>query len=236
MDKYIAVFLNDMKNTRRDPTLYLMLWLPLLMLAVLRFGLPPLMELFPLLAEYDQLFVIFFTLLCAMFPSYIISFMLLDEKDQHVVTAIRTTPLNPAGYFAARMFFLFLFGLVNGTILLLFNGIVVVPIMKSLLIAFICSISSPFFVFITISFAKNKIEGATIMKVLNILLMLPIIAMFVDHPTVFLLGILPYFWIFKSFYVIDQPMIFLVYSGIGITIAALMNYLLYKLALSRFYR
>lgn len=235
MNKYIAIFSNDMKNTRRDPTLLVMLWLPLLMLALLRYGLPPLIELVPEIKEYEGIMVVFFAVLSAMFPSYIISFMLLDEKDQNVLTTIRIMPLTPIGFFSMRMLYMFLFGLINAFVILKFNGVMEISIFKCFLISLDCAVCSPIFVFLTISFAKNKIEGVTIMKVLNVLLILPLVGFFVDHPATYILGIIPFYWIFEAFESGQGLGHFLMFIGVGFLLAALLNILLYRLALRRFY-
>jgi len=50
-----------------------------------------------------------------------------------------------------------------------------------------------------VSFARNKIEGATLMKGLNFIMFLPILSYFIQGPYEYVLGILPVYWIFKMF-------------------------------------
>lgn len=235
MNKYTAIFLNDMKNTRRDPTLIVLLFVPLLLILATRYGLPPATEVWPLLSGYPLLIVSFFCVLTAMMPAFLLSFMLLDERDQHVLLAIRTMPVTPGKFFLTRMLFMLIFGFAGCFLLLQLNGVVEIAIFKSLVISLVCAVCSPFFVFLTISFAKNKIEGATIMKVLNVLLILPMIGLFVDNPLTYILGLIPFFWIYEGFEVIDQPANFFLYFGVGLIIAITVNMAFYKLALRRFY-
>lgn len=235
MNKYIAIFANDMKNTRRDPTLLVILLVPLLLILITRFGIPPIAEQWPVITDYYNMVIAFFCVLTAMMPGFIVSFMLLDERDQHVLTAMRTMPITPAGFFGMRMLYMFLFGIIGCFLLMQLNGLVEISIIKSLIISLVCAACSPMFVFMTVSLAKNKIEGATIMKVLNVLLMLPIVSLFIDNPLTYLLSIIPFFWIYEGFEVINNTNLFLLYLGIGLAVAIAANYLLYHFALRRYY-
>ena len=91
------------------------------------------------------------------------------------------------------------------------------------------------FVFLTVSFAKNKIEGATIMKVLNTLLMLPIVSFFLDHPLTYLIGIIPFFWVYEGFKLIENNTLFFLFMAFAFALASIINYFLYRLALKRFF-
>lgn len=235
MNKYLAIFVNDMKNTRRDPTLLVMLFVPVLFILVTRFGMPALASEWPIITEYYPMVISLFCVLTAMMPGYIVSFMLLDERDQNVLTTIRIMPFTPAGFFGMRMLFMFVFGLIGSFLLLQLNGLLAVPIFKSIVISFVCAACSPFFVFLTVSFAKNKIEGATIMKVLNVLLMLPLVSFFIDNPLTYILSIIPFFWIYEGFENLNQNNLFFLYFGIGLVVALIVNYFFYRLALKRFY-
>ena len=131
--------------------------------------------------------------------------------------------------------YMLLFGLINSFIVLKFNGVLDIPTIRCLLISLDCAVFSPIFVFLTISFAKNKIEGATIMKVLNVLLMLPLLAFFVDHSATYILGIIPFFWIYEAFINGLEFRYFIIFIAAGFLSASLINIVLYRLALRRFY-
>ena len=236
MNKYAAIFANDMKNTRRDPTLLLLLFVPLLFILLTKFGLPTLTEYWPEATMFYTVLIAFFCVLTAVMPGFIVAFMLLDERDQNVLLAIRIMPVKPAGYFGMKMLFMFLFGLIGCFLLLQLNGVVELDVLKSLLVALVCASCSPFFVFFTISFAKNKIEGATMMKVLNTLLMLPIIALFIDHPFTYLMGLIPFFWIYKSFEVINDTALFFAFLGTGLIVGLIIDIIFYRIALKRYYQ
>jgi len=52
MNKNLAIFRSDIKSTRRDPTLLMMLFSPVLIILVLRYGLPVLTSFIPDLPGY----------------------------------------------------------------------------------------------------------------------------------------------------------------------------------------
>ena len=63
MNKYLSVIVYDLKNTRRDPTLLLLLWMPIFLLFAIRFGLPALESYLPDVSNYSLEIVGFFALL-----------------------------------------------------------------------------------------------------------------------------------------------------------------------------
>jgi len=82
-----------------------------------------------------------------------------------------------------------------------------------------------------VSFARNKIEGATWMKGLNFIIFLPVLSYFIQGPYEYILGILPVYWIFKMF----EPGFSAILYSVNYIIALIYHFIL-LLAGVRIYR
>ncbi len=235
MNKFATLFINDLKNTRRDPTLLILMCLPVLMLFVIRFGIPFVEQLYPPVEEFSPLLITGFAILTAAFPAFVISFMMLDEQDQNVLTAIRVSPLSNQSYLFGRLLFIIIFGWINATFLLQYNGKLVFQWSESLALALLCVSVSPTIVFCTLLLAKNKIEGVTIMKFANMSILLPVIAQFIDGSLRYIFAIFPAFWVYETSAHIANSS-FINTWGIGLLSVIVLNFLLFKLTMKRLFR
>ncbi|MDA3891640.1 MAG: hypothetical protein PF517_08250 [Salinivirgaceae bacterium] len=228
MNNYIAIFKADVKNTRRDPTLLIMLWIPLLMLAVIRWGIPALAEILPLVQEYYMHILAFLAVLNAIFPGFILSFIILDEKDLQLLPVIKVTPVSLSGFMYVRIGVLVVYGFISSLLIILFNGVISVAIPKALALSFLCALNAPILILIISTLAKNKIEGLTYLKAANIVLFIPALAMFVDSFWENLLAFFPAFWAYQFMDTGNY-----VYFGIGTIVLIGLNYLAFKFAIKR---
>jgi fluoroquinolone transport system permease protein len=121
MNKYLSILKGDFKNILRDPTLLLMLFVPFLILFVVRFGVPLLEIQFPLINNYYKEIVSLFALLSAVIPGFVVSFILLDEKDLHLFPVINITPVALSGFLISRLGFMLIFGFLSSLLSLMFN-------------------------------------------------------------------------------------------------------------------
>ncbi|NDJ54722.1 MAG: hypothetical protein GYB68_16765, partial [Chloroflexi bacterium] len=95
-----ALGLNDIRNVRRDALLGWMFLLPLLYVAMARW-LVPLIDgniAFDLSPYYGLIMALVGLATPSMLFGVIIGFMLLDEKDDRTLIAMRVTPLPILGY------------------------------------------------------------------------------------------------------------------------------------------
>lgn len=191
--------MNDLRLIFRDPVLYVMFFVPLLFIALLRFGLPPLFESFPVLISYKMVFVASFCLVTAMFPAFIFSFIMLDEKDLEVLAAIRVLPVSPSIFIMYRLLFISLFSMFFNLLILMLSNLTGWTLGKMLMVSLLVAMVSPASCLIITAFASNKIVGTTWMKGLNFLFMAPVLTYIFEGSWEYIFGVLPYYWIFKIF-------------------------------------
>lgn len=199
MKSILTYTMNDLRLIFRDPVLYVMFFVPLLFIALLRFGLPPLFESFPVLISYKMVFVASFCLVTAMFPAFIFSFIMLDEKDLEVLAAIRVLPVSPSIFIMYRLLFISLFSMFFNLLILMLSNLTGWTLGKMLMVSLLVAMVSPASCLIITAFASNKIVGTTWMKGLNFLFMAPVLTYIFEGSWEYIFGVLPYYWIFKIF-------------------------------------
>jgi fluoroquinolone transport system permease protein len=208
---------NDLRLIFRDPVLYVMFFVPILFICLLRFALPLLIEELPDLASYKMVFLASICLITAMFPAFIFSFIMLDEKDLEVLSAIRVLPVSSNSFILYRLLFICLFSLFFNMMILLLSNLTEWSLGKMLAVSIPVALISPASCLIITAFAPNKIVGTTWMKGLNFLFMIPVLTYIFTGSWEYILGILPYYWIFKIYDPGYQTFPFFINYMIGLT-------------------
>jgi hypothetical protein len=188
-----------MKLIFRDPVLYVLLLVPFIIISLLRFGLPALEAVFPALGPYRIVILATFCLVTAMFPAFIYSFIMLDEKDQDVIAVFRVLPVSSLEFLSFRLLFISVFSFVFVVLTISLTRLVSWSLARVFLVSLPVSLVAPAITLFIVGFAHNKIEGATWMKGLNFVMFLPVISYFIRGSYEYLLGILPVYWLFKIF-------------------------------------
>jgi len=109
MKKILTLSITDMKNIGRDSTLLLMLFGPIALFGILRFGVPfATAELSKALSfdltVYYPLILSFMGLIPSMLFGMLIGFLILDERDEEIIAFIAVTPLGKSGYLQYKIF------------------------------------------------------------------------------------------------------------------------------------
>ena len=217
MKSILTYTINDLRLIFRDPVLYVMFFIPLLFILLLRFGLPPLLEVMPVLVTYKMVILASICLVTAMFPAIIFSFIMLDEKDLEILAAIRVLPVSSSMFILHRLLFISLFSLLFNLLILVLSNQTVWSIGKMILVSIPVAMVSPVSCLIITAFASNKIVGTTWMKGLNFLFMIPVLTYIFEGSWEYILGILPYYWIFKLYDPGFQTIPFIINFAVGLS-------------------
>ncbi len=203
---------NDFQNIRRDSFMLFMFLVPWAILAFLRLGVPALdtalVARFPTfkLRDYDALILSFYVLLqLALLVGVLGGFLILDERDDGTLTALKVTPLSHTGYVTYRVLFSVIVSMVFLMIIIPLTGMFIPnKLPQLLLVAFAASLLAPTMLFFLPAFARNKVEGLALMKGFGILLVGPIAAWFITSNWHWAFAILPTFWTSKAFWAIYE--------------------------------
>jgi hypothetical protein len=230
MNKYFSVIEGDFKNIRRDPTLSMLLFVPVIMLAVVRYLVPVVNNYIPGTERYYPVILAVFTLLTASFPGFIIAFIILDEKDQNLLPVIRITPVSISGFLLARLGYMSVLSLFSSCLLLLFNGLKEFTCWQILQLSVLSLLNAPVILLLMSAIAKNKIEGMTFIKAANVLLIIPVLIMFTNNVFVNILALLPAYWVYA--YMVPGYNHYLIFF-LGIVVLLLYNYLICRFAIRK---
>lgn len=199
----------DLRSVLRDKMLSWMIFIPIVIALVIRWGVPPLTS--RLLEEYGLDLSLYYPAILAyflilmgpvMFGS-LVGFILLDERDDGTLVALQVTPLPLTGYLLYRIGFPMVLTVL--LIFLLFPLAKLSPIGPGslLLTALVAAPLTPLFALFYASFAENKVQGFALMKAFGALFMLPILAYFFDSPWALLLSLIPTYWPMKVYWVLE---------------------------------
>lgn len=218
-----AFGLNDLRNVRREALLLYMLIIPPLMVAALRLVLPWATTSFSerfgfdLASYYPMILSFFFVLQIPLLFGVLVGLLVLDERDDDTLTALRVTPISMMGYAlyrgGATVFLSFAYVLIT----LRFSGFAppsLLPAMAA--VAFLSGLLSAVFATVLVTFAANKVEGIAVTKGLAILMLGPLAAYFIHSDWQILFGLLPTYWPAKAFWVAGEGGNFWFYILVGL--------------------
>ena len=218
-----AFGVNDLKSIKRDPLLIYMLIIPPTMVLAVRLILPWLTDRlaenfgFDLIPYYPMLLSFFFVLQLPLLFGLLVGLLILDERDDDILTALRVTPVSMTGYALYRGGAAILLSTLYIIIALPLTGLMPRSLIPALIpIAVLSGILAPLFGLILATLASNKVEGLALMKALGIFLLGPLAAYFIDSDWQLFMGILPTYWPTKAFWVASDGGNFWPYFLIGL--------------------
>lgn len=234
--RYYGTFaINDLKNIRRESLLLYILLVPWLIVALLRWGLPPLAEIllisfqFNLEPYYPLILSIFIILQVPLLFGVVFGFLILDEKDDRILTILQVTPVTLEGYIRYRILTVVVFSIIYVLLVLGMTGLITLSLwVKVLPITLVSGLFAVFSMFLLLAFASNKVEGLAIMKGMGIMMLGPMAAYFIDSKWELLLGILPSYWPAKAFWLISEGQDAWFYIAIGFVYTLIWILLLYN--------
>jgi fluoroquinolone transport system permease protein len=195
----------DFKNVRRDTMLLWIPLLPLMMTLALRFAVPPLADLalrqFSFdLTPYYPLLMSTFVLLVPSTAGMIVGFLLLDERDEQTLLALMVTPLSNTSYLIYRIGVPLVIGFFITLITYPLAGLVPIALNDLVAVSLLGAFTAPLTALFLAALAENKVAGFAMLKMLNGITVLPIVAYFIPSNWQWLAGIIPTFWPLKIFW------------------------------------
>lgn len=200
MNTMKIIWLNDLKSIVRDRTVGVLLFVPLIFLALLRVGVPLLERQWPALGDHHAVLLGLFCVIVGMFPAFMMAFVMVDERDQGLVSAFRVLPLSPAKFLWSRITMVVVLGLLYPLLLTLGAGMGSYGPGRALALAVLCAAGGAAAMLIAVSLAKNKIECLTTFKALFVLAAIGAtggLGSFEGWNRA--PGILPTYWVFAAF-------------------------------------
>ncbi len=198
MKKIINLSLIDFKLIFRDPSLRTFLVFPLILLSLIIWGLPPLLEKYNFLLTYLPIFLVVAIIENTQMFTFISTMVLIDEKETEVAKVYGILPFTKLHYLISRFLIPYLFTVAINIILLLIQPYYAISILNNLIISFLTALIVPVYVLAINSIVKNRLQGMVYIKAFNMLVLIPIAAFFVPDRIKHVFGIFPTHWIFQT--------------------------------------
>ncbi|QNO13948.1 hypothetical protein HYG86_03770 [Alkalicella caledoniensis] len=200
MRKIISLGARDYKNLIRDYVLLISFMGPLLLTSFLYFVLPIATEFlleqlnFDLKVYYPLIYV-YLILFTPMIIGVFTGFIILDEKDDDILSYISVTELGKAGFISYRIISPTIISIAMSAITVNILPLAEVSMSKTVAMILIASLEAPLIALFLGSFAANKVEGLAYSKGLGLLNIAPAVSFLAQGNWRYMAGILPPFWI-----------------------------------------
>lgn len=199
MKTLLQLTLADLRRIFRDKTLLVFLTTPLFLILFVRYFVPYITAIYPVISEYNGPIMMFASAQTAIMFGFISAFIILDEKDENVLQVIRVLPVSSSYFILFRMIFATLFSFVGSLGMMLLAGIAYPGLLHAVLLSVQFALTAPFIALIVATYAKNKIEGMAFFKGVDLVLIVPVLSFFVSGWMKYLFGIVPVFWTFQAY-------------------------------------
>jgi len=223
----------DYKLLKGDPMLILSLTVPFILWALMHLIFPFLdalaMKQWSVdISPYYRQTGIFFLMLIPMMMGMVYGFILLDERDGGIITAISVTPTGKSGYLKLRMGIPLLISFIFIILFLLLLGLTgTLTILQVSVVSLIISSQSLILLLVLGAFADNKVMGLAISKGFGILLMGPLLDFALPTPFKWSGAYSPLFWASRSL-LADTHITFWLYAGITFLFHLLLIWILFR--------
>lgn len=221
--------IHDLRHVFRDKVMITVAIAPLLMIGLLRWGLPFAEAAFPVISPHKLLIVALLCLSVAVLPAYLVSFIILEEKDEQILSAIRVLPIHPAAFLGYRVGLMTVLGFGVSWLLIRLAASELIPVGPDILLSLLSALGAPVVCLFVVTFAQNKIEGVTLLKGLNFVATLPILSFFAAESWQYIAACVPFYWLFRAFREVASPSPFGQAITIGIIFHLLLIGLLFRL-------
>jgi len=228
----------DYKLLRGDPMLILSLAVPFILWMLMQYLFPWLGNLFQELWSIDitpwyRPAGTFFLMLIPMMFGMVYGFILLDERDGGIITAISVTPAGKSGYLKLRLGIPLLLSLV---FVLMFQILLhltdPLSILQITVISVVIASQALLLLLFLGAFADNKVMGMAISKGFGVLLLGPVLDSILPAPYYWLGAYSPLFWAGRAL-LSENSGLFWLYFGISMAFHGLLLWILFHKFLSR---
>ncbi|MCT4606481.1 MAG: ABC transporter permease [Marinisporobacter sp.] len=236
---YGSFIKSEFKKWKRDPLMGFMIFYPVIFGVIGRYLLPFIAENSDFhIKLYADLIVVILTLMTPQIYGGLIAFSILEDRDDHIFTSIRVTPLSIHQFLSFRLIIVTILSFLACVYVMWFSDIGDFSMKNIVSISLLASLAAPMTGLLINVLSNNKIEGFAVMKGTGIILIFPIIALFFIDKKEFLFSFAPGFWPAKaiSSLIRGKGLLLLTYYQyyfIGFVYILLLNVMVYRIFLRK---
>ncbi len=233
MNKTLKLSVADIKIIFRDPSLKSFVFLPILLFALIIWGVPPLVEKYDLLTPYLSLFLVVAVIENTQMFCFISTMALIDEKETDIAKVYGVVPLTKTEYIFSRFLIPYLFTVLLNVIMFTVQPLFEISFGTGILISCLAALVVPVYVLSINSIAQNRMQGMVYVKAFNMLVLIPITAFFVPENIKHLFSVFPTHWIFQSIENVTMGKDMTLVFGVGLVVFIILIWLTSRLFIKR---
>ncbi len=197
---FTTLMKNDLKNIFRDKMLvFSAIFAPIMFLVIGRILFPWITEnYYPNLIFFYPAFFMLFVIFIPMIFGFVAGFLIMDERDENLLTVLRVMPISRSSYLFYRMFLLSILSFIFILLFPWLTGLIEVSFWDYLPIAVLFTVFTPVLGLIVNIIATNKIQAFALFKTVGGIFMLPVFALAVEGWLQYIFSPIPNFWTFIS--------------------------------------
>lgn len=171
---------------------------PLFSIFLARFGYPPLADWLYMrysfdLYEHKDFIAALLIVTIPMLIGMMTGFLMLDERDENVISYYAVTPLMRRGYLSYRLALPSSLSIILTVVYLFFSGLTSFNL-ESLQVLVLLALETPWFALLLAAFSANKVEGLALSKISALFIAGPIVVFFVPDTWQWLGVWIPTYW------------------------------------------
>ncbi|NND31205.1 MAG: hypothetical protein HKN76_01350 [Saprospiraceae bacterium] len=197
MPVLLPLAIADFKLVFRDASLRIFLVMPFLIFLVILVALPALISRYPGADQFTHVILMGALIQTSTMFGFIYSIVLIHEKEMQVAIVYGVLPISKVGFTLTRLVFPFVVSTLFSLSLLLIQPFFFLDLTSCLLLAILSGLLAPTLILSLASLSKNKMEGMTWYKLLNLVITIPLVA-FIMPQYAFFFAIIPSFWIYDT--------------------------------------
>lgn len=194
----LTLSLYDFRNTYREPVFRAILFFPLMSFLLLKWGYPAAAAQFGLGAEYNRLILMWGCLQSGVMFGFIYGFLFLEEKEEDLFALLKILPLRLQTLITGRLAAGIAVSSAVNLLMIQGTGLLQADFVTALLLAVQFSLTAPMIAVLLAYFARNRIEGMAVMKIVNILFILPGLIYLFDTDLLQVTAVVPSYWMFRA--------------------------------------
>ena len=230
MKKFLTLALGDLKNVSRDSFLILIYCIPIFIALLFRFVVPVIADFVVQWVDLTVHYAFIMSFLAFLTPSFVgmvMGFMLLDERDEDILSYMAVTPLSKSGYLLYRIVSPVIISFVIMYLILFIAHLTPIPVIRLIPVGILAAMEAPMLALFLAAFANNKVEGLAVYKLTSMIFLAPFVGYFVKSNWAYLAGILPPFWVSKAFLASFEPFTgYWIFIAIGFIVHSIFIYLM----------
>lgn len=206
------LFFLEIKRVFRDPLYVLLFVSPVMIALVNRYAVPFVLEHIAAIYQLQtsglqQYILLFFMGLPAFLPGIMVGLMLIEEREESVLTAWAVSPVGLYRYVRHRAFFTFILAFISSFLLYIISeGFPQsVGVLSLLFFSLAVSLTAPLLMGLLFVFAKDRVRGLAYAKIAGLWLVLPFIyCINAPCPIAIVIRFLYPFWTAKAFFLLAE--------------------------------